>query len=85
MKYEKETDRIEDLVLMGAPVSAVVVPVVVQRHVFGSARGVPAPQTMDAVEEIPLVRVFVEQIVVCQYHRSWRFSSCRRSRRKSWR
>ena len=44
----------------------VVVPDVVRRHVLGSARGVPAPQTMDAVEEIPLVRVFVEQIVVCQ-------------------
>ena len=52
---------------------------------FWGARGVPAPQTMDFVEEIPLVRVFVEQIVVCQCHRSWRFSSCRRSRRKSWR
>ena len=33
---------------------------------FWGARGVPAPQTMDFVEEIPLVRVFVEQIVVCQ-------------------
>ena len=63
----------------------VVVPVVVQRHFLGSARGVQVPQTTDAVEEIPLVRVFVEQIVVCQYHRSWRLSSCRRSRRKSWR
>ena len=41
-------------------------PVVVQRHVLGSARGVPAPLTVDVVEEIPLVRVFVEQIVVCQ-------------------
>ena len=49
------------------------------------ARGVPVPQTMDAVEEIPLVRFFVEQIVVCQFHRSWRFWSCRRSLRKSWR
>ena len=113
-KYEKEMDRLEDMILMGAPVSAadrrlgvagsiapplpqvprgrkrrggtgncrkpgvvqfldklVAVPVVVQRHVLGSARGVPAPQTTDAVEEILPVRVFVEQIVVCQYHRSW--------------
>ena len=36
-------------------------------------RGVPAPQIINFVEEIPFVRVFVEQIVVCQCHRSWRF------------
>ena len=41
---------------------------------LGSDRGVPAAQIMDFVEKIPFVRVFVEQIVVCQCHRSWRFS-----------
>ena len=126
-EYEKEMDRIEDLILVGSPVSTAdreawrrwvnnssssgskrkkkkrrkrKLPRAGGRPVLGQggcrarccattgfwgARGVPAPQTMDFVEEIPLVRVFVEQIVVCQCHRSWRFSSCRRSRRKSWR
>ena len=62
----------------GHPVLArvVVVPVTVQRQFLGSDRGVPAPQIMGIVEVIPLVFVIVGVIVVCQCHRSWRFSSC---------
>ena len=36
---------------------------------LGSDRGVPVPQITVFVEEIPLVRIFVEQIVACQRHR----------------
>ena len=46
---------------------------------FWGARGVPAQQTMDNVDNIQLVRNNVEQIVVCQCNRSWRFSTCNRS------
>ena len=121
-EYEKEMDRIEDLILVGSPVStadreawrrlvnsssssvkrkkkrrkrklpktAAVGGAVLRRArgvrdagncgysavaVHRQAGGRARWQTMDAVEKIPLVRVFVEQIVVCQCHRSWWFSS----------
>ena len=50
-------------------------------------RGVPLPQIMEDVEVNQLVRV-VEQIVVCQRHRSWTswrsFSLCAMSRSRLW-
>ena len=41
---------------------------------LGDDRGVPAPQIMDVVEVMQLVHCVAQQIVVCQCHRSSRFS-----------